>query len=68
MARKNACADDLEFYREPEKWREVVTCATMAKWLNANGEVKRHPHQRRIPEASLKQATALLCCARQVVA
>lgn len=59
LARWSACADDLAFYREAPTWHEAVTRATMAEWLNAKREVKRHPHQRRIPEASLKQATKL---------
>jgi hypothetical protein len=60
LARRNACADDLAFYREAPTWREAVERATTAEWLNAKGEVKRHPHQRRIPEASLRQATRIL--------
>lgn len=51
------CKDKLAYYRDAPNWREAVRRAAMAERLNEKGEPKRHNHQRRIPRASLAEAT-----------
>lgn len=57
---KAKCVDDLGYYRKAKSWTELIRRAAMAERLNAQGERKRHNHQRRIPRASLAEATTRL--------